>query len=340
MSEDSADTGGVTGATEPEGSVDGLLSQLWLDVANKYERYRHLDPDDRIRKDWHSLGTILSHWSMFLLAVITAATGLIKWLGWYGPLDVGIWGGYYTAFLIHVWGGVLFAVWALFVYSYFSLVVDEKRFLVTLDQVKEQIIIALSMMGLTSYIPGYKKARRTYDEEREKWVAHHPMQTAFWYATWGFALLLTFTGFALWAELSTDPAGYITALGFMEGWFAYETVLRVHLLSTFLFLVSVGVHAYVALLPGNRDLIHSMIYGKLPVWIIDGESRPEPRGIAKTKDSLTRRLSPIASLIGTGPELHEQLDASATVSVEGDSTEDTNEDSANEGRDVTENGEN
>lgn len=325
MSEESADSGGMTGTPEPEGPVDGWLARLWLDVANKYERYRHLDPEDRISMEWHSLGTILSHWTMFLLAVITAATGLIMWLGWYGPLDIGIWGGYYVGFLIHVWGGVLFTIWALFLYSYFSLVVDGKRAIVTLDQVKEQIIIAFAMVGLASYIPGYKKGRRTYDEEQEEWVAHHPMQTAFWYATWGFALLLALTGFALWAELSTDPAGYITALGFVGGWFAYETILRVHLLSTFLFLASVAVHAYVALLPSNRDLVLSMVNGKLKVWSVDGMSRPEPQGMAETKDALTRGLSGLASLLGTRPELHERLDASATVSENPDSAEGADE---------------
>lgn len=325
MSEDSAESKGATGAGEPAGSVDGWLARLWLHVANKYERYRHLDPQDKVERDWHSLGTILSHWTMFLLAVITAATGVILWQGWYGPVSFGIWDGYYVGFLVHIWAGVLFTIWALFLYSYFSLVVDGKRALVTLDQVKEQIVIALAMVGLASYIPGYKKARRTYDEEHEEWVAHHPMQTAFWYATWGFALLLALTGFALFAELATAPAGYVTVLGFLSGWFAYETILRVHLLSTFLFLASVSVHAYVALLPSNRDLFRSMVNGKLAVWRIDGMSRPEPRGRAETKDTLTTRLSGLASLLGTRPELHNHLDPSATVSEESKPSDDADE---------------
>lgn len=327
MSEDSADARGVTRGTEPEGSADGLLSQLWLDVANKYERYRHLDPEETVLMDWHSRGTVLAHWSMLVLMILTAGTGLLKWIGWYGALDIGIWGGYYVAFLIHVWTGVLFAIWAFVLYPYYSLVVDGKQVIVSADQVKEQIIIGLSMFGLASYIPGYKKARRTYDEEVEEWVGHHPMQTAFWYATWGFAAILTLTGFALWAALSTEPAAYISVLGFVNGWFAFETILRLHLLSTFLFLASVAVHAYIALLPSNRDLLFSMVHGKLNGWRVDEDTRPDPNGGARPKDSLVRSLSGVASLLGTGPELHEHLDASATVTVDGDTTEATDEDS-------------
>ena len=184
-------------------------------------------------------------------------------------------------------------------------------------------ILALALFGLASYIPGYKQARRTYDEEAEVWVGHHPLQTAFWYATWGFVAVLTLTGFALWAALETQPTGYIAALGFLEAWLSFETLLRVHLVSTFLFLASVGIHAYVALLPGNRDLLRSMLDGKLEGWRVDEETRPEPSGGASTKDGLANAFAGVSRRLGTGPELQRQLEGPSEGNAPAESPDDT-----------------
>lgn len=307
MSEERTDGGTTEGRTRHGGDQGGWLGGLWLTVARRYERYQFLDKDDRESLHWHSFGTIASHWSLVVLMALATLTGFSKWLGVYGPLDIGIWGGYNPAFLVHVWAGTLLAVVAFVVYPYYSIVVDGKSVLVTWEQVQEQIVIVLAFLGLASYIPGYKKARRSYDVENEEWIGHHPTQTAFWYGTWLFVGLLTLTGFALWADLATDPAWWIAALGFMEGWFAFETVLRLHLLSTAIILASVALHAYFPLMPGNHDLLFSMIHGKLKGWRVTEENRPERRGTSRSPDRLLAPFAGIADRLGIGSDLQERL---------------------------------
>lgn len=315
MSKKRTDGGTAEGAIE-SGESGGWLSGLWLEVANRYEQYRSLDKSDRELLDWHSWGTIISHWSLVVLMILVAGTGIVKWLGVYGPLDIGIWGGYNPTFLLHVWAGVFLAVVAFVLYPYYSLVVDGKRVLITREQIQEQIVIALAFLGLASYIPGYKKARRSYDAENEEGIAHHPTQTAFWYITWLFVGLLTLTGFALWSSLAADPAWWVSGLGFMEGWFAYETVLRVHLIATFWVLAAVALHAYFPLMPSNHDMLFSMIHGKLNGWKVDAESRPGQRGETRTKDSLHGALAGVARLFGTGPEVQEGLETESEQDLE------------------------
>lgn len=308
MSEKSTEAGEVKRRATGE-SADGWLTRIWLDVAERYERYQYLEDEDKELLDWHGWGSIVSHWSMVLVTLLAAVTGLAIWTGWYGPLNIGIWGGYHVAFVIHVWAGVLLAVFALLLFPYYDLVVDGESPVISRDQVKDQIVITLSFVGLASYIPGYKKARRTYDAATDKWAGYHPMQTAFWYATWFFAVLLTLSGFALWAELATDPAWWIAGIGFLAGTVAYETMLRIHFLATIFFLVSVGVHAYFPLSPSNHDLLFSIIHGKLNGWRVDEESRPERRGETRSKDGLAKRFDPISKRFGTSTDVQERLDS-------------------------------
>lgn len=308
MSEKSAELGDSERTAASEES-DNVLSRLWLEVAGRFEGYEYFDKDDREILHRHGLGAIVSHWSMVLFMLLAIVTGVAFWTGWYGPFDIGIWDGYHVAFLTHVWAGVLLAVIAFILFPFYHAVVDGDSLLVSLDQIKEEIIIAMSFVGLASYIPGYKKARRTYDEDKEEWVGYHPMQTVFWYVTWFFVGVLTLTGFALWSALATNPAWWLEALGFMAGWVTYENMLRIHLVSTFFVVAAVSIHAYFPMMPSNFDMTMSMVHGKLKGWSVDDETRPEPKGRARAKDSLSKRFDPIATRLGTGSELQERVDA-------------------------------
>lgn len=321
MSEKRPDGGATERETGHGDEQGGWLGRLWLTVAQRYERYRFLDKEDREPLNWHSFGTIAAHWSLVVLMALATITGFSKWLGVYGPLDIGIWGGYNPAFLVHVWAGTLLAIVAFVVYPYYSVVVDDKSVLVTWEQIQEQIVIVLAFLGLASYIPGYKKARRAYDVENEEWIGHHPTQTAFWYATWVFVGLLTLTGFALWADLATDPAWWVAALGFMEAWFTFETILRIHLVSTAVILASVALHAYFPLMPSNHDLLFSMIHGKLKGWRVTEENRPEGRGTSRSSDALLDPFAGLASRLGISRDLQERVGLRSDTE-ENDSTPD------------------
>jgi formate dehydrogenase subunit gamma len=301
-----ATEGGTREATDG-GESPGWLARTWLELANEHERFEYLEKKDRTYLDFHTWGTILSHWLMVLLMLVATVTGLTKWLGNYGPLNIGIFDGYHVAFLGHIWAGVLLVVFAFLLYPFYSFVVDGKSPQFSTKQLKEQVIIALAFVGLASYIPGYKKARRTYDAENEEWVAHHPTQKAFWYATWFFVAVLTLTGFALWRHLSTDPTWWLSALGFMEGWVTFEMMLRLHLLSTAFFGAAILLHAYFPLVPSNHDLMKTMIHGKLLGWRVDEESKPAHRGAARSTDALGKPLAGIARLLGTDPDLEKRM---------------------------------
>lgn len=307
MSEKSTDIDTVEGAIDSDSSTDGWLSNIWLDVAERYERYEYLDADETVILEWHTFGSIISHWSLLLFTVLATITGVAFWTGWYGPLDIGIWDGYHVSYVIHIWAGVLLAVAAFVLFPYYKLILEGESVRLTRNDVKEQIVITLSFLGLARYIPGYKKARRTRDDETGEWVGYHPMQTAFWYGTWFFVALLTLTGFALWAELTTDPAWWISTLGFMVGWVTYENMLRIHLVSMFFFVASVAVHAYFSVLPSNHDFLMSMIHGKLEGWAVDDQNRPETKGLSRSTDGFAKRMDGIARRLGTGGDLQDHL---------------------------------
>ena len=272
--EESMDHGGLVDVERlPGGS---RLTAIRAELVRKYEGYQTLEESEKEPVRRWGLGSIVSHWVTVVSMFAAAITGLMIWTGLYGPLDIGIWGGYQTAFTVHVWMGVLLAAVALVVFTYYHRVVDDHRLLLSRDQLKEQLVIAAALVGLVRYIPGYKQARRAYDEDREHWVGYHPAQTAFWYALWGSVIVLTLTGFALWADISTQPPWWLSTLGFMAGWLPFERMLQVHLVATFLTLSAIAFHVYVAVLPGNWDFFGSMLDGTVEAWVVDEESRPEP----------------------------------------------------------------
>ena len=272
--EEPMDHGGIIDVERlPGGS---RLTAIRANLVRKYQGYQTLEESDKVSIRRWGVGSIVSHWVTVIAMFSAAITGFMFWTGLYGPLNVGIWDGYQTAFTIHVWMGILLAAVALIVFTYYHKVVDDHRLLLTKSQLKEQLVIAFALVGLLRYIPGYKQARRAYDEDREHWVGYHPAQTAFWYALWGAVIVLTLTGFALWADVATEAPWWVSALGFMEGWLPFERMLQVHLVATFLTLMTIAFHVYVAVLPGNWDFFGSMLDGTVKAWVVDEESRPEP----------------------------------------------------------------
>lgn len=263
----------------------GYVTSIRSDLVTRYEGYLELDKEEMEEIERWGLGSIISHWLIVVLMLAAVLTGIAFWTGWYGPLDIGIWSGYQTAFNIHIVGGVVLMVLSFLVFPFYHKFVDGHSLRVDGQQLKEQLVIAFSFVGLVRYIPGYKKARRTYDEDRGEWAAYHPAQTVFWYLMWFFVGALTLTGFALWRELASDPAWWVELVGFMQGWVAYETMLQFHLISTFFVFAAIAMHAYFAITPNNWDILRSMGVGTLKGWRVDAETRPEPDGETTAVDS-------------------------------------------------------
>ena len=271
--------------------ANNWLGRVWLSVGNRYERYRHLNPADKVAMDWHSWGTILTHWSMLLLLLATAGTGIAKWLGWYGPLSTGIWGGYYVAFGIHMWAGILTLAVTFVIFPYYYVVVDDHRQLLEIADIQVGVDIAESFVGLKKYMPYYHDARRAYDEDKGDWMAHHPMQKTFFWWIAIFMGILALTGFGMYRVIATDPPGWIVTLGFLSGWLALETMKQIHLLLAFVTAAMVLFHIYFAVIPSNWDVLKSMVFGDVEAYIVNGD-REQGSG---TRDDGDASPSPAAA---------------------------------------------
>lgn len=314
---DSRPDGGTVEERDAQRS-ESLLTRIWYDVAERYERFQSLEKDEMEVIDRHGLGARISHWSMVLFMLLCVLTGLAFWLGWYGLLETGIWGGYSVTWVVHLWAGILLAVVVFVLYPFYHAVVDGHPLLVFKEGLKEQLVIGLAFVGLASYIPGFKKARKTYDVETETWQASHPTQTIFWYVTWFFVGVLTLTGFGLWRHVATDPAWWISALGFLAASFGKPLLLGVHVLSMFIIITAVAIHVYLSLLPANWTYLTAMIFGPAKGWAVDVESLPEGTGRYRTTDALANRLDLISSRAETQSEQATEGDGSGEAAEPSD----------------------
>ncbi|WP_181691595.1 cytochrome b/b6 domain-containing protein [Natronomonas sp. LN261] len=236
---------------------------------DRYDRIRAMTGKVTIER--HSLGARISHWMQAFLMFVLIGTGYAIWTGNYGPLSVPPWDGYYVAFGLHMWAGILLLSFLFVLFPLYHVYVDGHRQLAELEDVRVTARIAQAFVGLKSYIPGYHRARETYDEEESDWVAYHPMQkTFFWWVSIFFGLL-ALTGFGMYAEIRTDPARWVELLGFLSPILPFELMLQIHLLLAFVVVAMVLGHVYFAVLPSNHDALKSMIFGDMEAYVLPAE---------------------------------------------------------------------
>ena len=232
----------------------------------QYERLRSETDRDTVER--HSLGSRLAHWTQAALMFILIGTGYAIWTGNYGPLNVPPWDGYYVAFGLHMWAGTLLVAVLFVLFPLYHVFVDGHRQLAELDDIRVSVRVAQAFVGLKSYIPGYHRARETYDEEDGDWVAYHPMQkTFFWWVSIFFGLL-AITGFSMYAEMMTDPVWWVGIVGFLSPWLPFEFLLQIHLLLAFLIVAMVIGHVYFAVLPSNHAALRSMVFGDMDAYVL------------------------------------------------------------------------
>ncbi|WP_336325465.1 cytochrome b/b6 domain-containing protein [Halovenus sp. HT40] len=236
------------------------------EVDDKYERVREIDERETVER--HSLGARLSHWTQATLMFVLIGTGYAIWTGSYGPLNIAPWDGYYLAFGMHMWAGTLLMAVLFVLFPLYHVVADGHRQLAEPDDIRVTVRVAQAFVGLKSYIPGYHRARETYDEEDGDWLAYHPMQkTFFWWVSIFFGVLAV-TGFSMYAEMSSDPEWWAELIGFLTPWLAFETLLQIHLLVAFLVVAMVMGHVYFAILPSNHAALKSMVFGKMDAYVL------------------------------------------------------------------------
>ncbi|MFB6072164.1 MAG: cytochrome b/b6 domain-containing protein [Halobacterium sp.] len=236
------------------------------------EEYREaLAAEERATRERHGLGTRVSHWLLVGLFFALLATGVLMWQGWYGPLATDVYGGYYPAFGVHMWAGILVLAVGFVLFPFYHVVVDGHDPTPTAADVRDTATIVAAFVGLRSYVAGYHRARRAWDAEDGEWVAYHPAQKLFWWTQLALFALLAFTGFAMYDRMAADPPAWVGWLGAPAAWLAPETQLQVHVFLALALTGAVLLHVYFAVLPGNWDVLGSMVTGDVDAYVVRGD---------------------------------------------------------------------
>lgn len=286
-------------APEPvtDGGTTGVLGrarQFWdtatSDLDETDDRIAQMEDAETKTLERHSLGNRISHWLQVILFVMLAWTGFAIWYGEYAILNLlesGIWDGYYVAFGIHMWAAILTLGVTFVIFPYYYVVVDNHRQLIEMPDIQVGVAISSAFVGLREYLPYYHDARRAYDEDEGDWMAHHPMQKMFFWWIAIFMGLLALTGFGMFREMTAETSWWIGALGVMATFASFELLKQIHLLLAFITVSMVIFHIYFAAIPGNWDILKSMVYGDVEAKIVhsDGASDDEPVAADGGQDS-------------------------------------------------------
>jgi thiosulfate reductase cytochrome b subunit len=222
----------------------------------------------------HGLGSRLTHWSLFALVALMAITGFLMWTGVYAVLNDQVWGGYYKAFGIHMWTAILVLPVGFLLFPFYHIVVDGHRPWPTtaelrqLKDVRELLAIGAAFVGLRRYISKYHDARRSFNEEEAEWVAYHPMQKLFFWIQMGLLVGVVVTGFGMFEYITTQTPWWVHWLGIFQEYVSYEVLKMGHHFLAFAWVGAVAFHAYFPLLPGNWDVLRSMVTGRIYAFLV------------------------------------------------------------------------
>ncbi|MEF8757457.1 MAG: cytochrome b/b6 domain-containing protein [Halobacteriales archaeon] len=271
----------------PDGDSGGLVRRLRefvrlarTDPTETDDRYGQLEDAETRSVERHGLWNRVNHWAQAVLFFVLLWTGLAIWTGNYAVLESGIWGGYSVAFGLHIWAGIFTLAVTFVLFPFYYIIVDDHSQLLEIIDIQVGTAIASAFLGLREYLPYYHEARRAYDEDDEDWMAHHPMQKTFFWWIGIFVGLLALTGFGMYRAMLSDPSWWIVTLGFMETWFTFELLKQAHLLLTFISASMVAFHIYFAVMPGNWDVLKSMVFGDLEAYIVRGDAAGERSTVA------------------------------------------------------------
>ncbi len=262
--------------SESDGPWTFLTETLWKPYGEVDSRCPKLTGAETVGDLWrHSIVTRLAHWGQVLLMLILVVTGFAIWSGVYGPMDMGIWGGYYVAFGLHMWAGILILAVSLVLFPYYHVVRDHHDVLPDKADLILSVNVGLAFIGLRDYPPNYHKARRTWDLEAKEWMTGHPAQKMYFWIIASLIILIALTGFASYTIMAADPAGWISTLGFLANSMSLEALKQVHFVLAAVITAMVVFHAYFPILPGNWDMMKSMITGDMAIYHVNGDADGE-----------------------------------------------------------------
>lgn len=195
-----------------------------------------------------SLGVRLTHWFHGILIVIFLISGYGIYSGSY------LWGDYATNLSLHmilsfflIMGGILH------LYIMSAITGDIREMWVRMKDIGDTITIAKSWLGITKEYPDYGK----YDVKNQRYYGkYHPVVKMKYWGDGLFVGIAAVTGYAMY---------YPSVLGFMP--LDYIWMRVIHFLVFIYFIVSLGGHIYLSLIPVNWDVLKSMVTGKENVEI-------------------------------------------------------------------------
>ncbi|MFW5965592.1 MAG: cytochrome b/b6 domain-containing protein [Halodesulfurarchaeum sp.] len=247
-----------------------LTETIWKPYGSVDDRCPKLTDAETVGERWrHSIGTRLFHWSQVILMLVLVLTGFAIWSGVYGPLDMGIWGGYYVAFGLHMWAGILIVAVSLVLFPYYHIVADHHDILPDRADLTLSVNVVLALLGRREYPPNYHKARRTWDRRAKEWMTGHPAQKMYFWAISALIVLVALTGFASYSIMAVDPPGWIVSLGFLANSMSLEALKQVHFVLAAVITAMVLMHAYFPALPGNWDMLKSMVTGDMEIYYVN-----------------------------------------------------------------------
>lgn len=226
----------------------------------------------------HGLGSRVMHWSLFVLVAVMAVTGFIMWTGVYTVFADQVWGGYYKVFGLHMWAAIFVIPVGFVLFPFYHVLVDGHRPWPTVSElrelkdVRELLAIACAFLCLRKYISKYHDARRSWNKDEGEWVAYHPMQKLFFWIQLGLLVGVVITGFGMFDHITTEVPVWVTWFGIFDAWAPYEVLKQFHHFLAFAWVGSVAFHAYFPLLPGNWDVLRSMVTGRLYAFIVGEDS--------------------------------------------------------------------
>ena len=206
---------------------------------------------EKVTVEKFALGVRATHWLHGTLIIGFLITGYGIWSGAY------LFGDYATNLALHMIMAFVIlmdGVW----HIYFMTITGEPRSIwISWDDIKDIIKIAKNFLGISKEYPEYG----TYDVEAKKFHGkYHPViKIKYWGDIW-FIVFAAISGFSLYyVPVFNYVNFYMSFIGIPINLLWFRVI---HFIVFLYFFCVLMFHVYLALIPVNRELLKSMIYGK------------------------------------------------------------------------------
>jgi cytochrome b subunit of formate dehydrogenase len=196
----------------------------------------------------HASESRFMHWAHALFMFLLIITGYGIYDGFY------LFSDYATNLSLHMIAafGIIMVSIVLPIYFWIAKPAELKLSIIYPSDIGNFFTIVFNFLGITKKYPKYHVWNTG---KREYAVKYHP---AIKFIRWGdffILILMAVTGLGLYY-------GQGTTLGFILNYWSLTLTRTIHLACFYYFIFSLMAHIYLALIPVNRSLLKSMIFGE------------------------------------------------------------------------------